>query len=312
MGLFSAGNVLGAVQSLTLISPTNFSVLQPSIPVFTMMLSVLFRMEKLTPIKTLGLLAAVAGAVVVEVVHSPIPGTGEKASQADFIAGNVIVILQCLSMASLLVFQKKALLFYHPTIVTAWYYSIGSILTLLICLSKSLPASAYALSSSLAPWLALAYAAIFGTAFNYNAYSWAGTVVVPAVISIYSTLQPLGTALLSFVFLGDKVTGGEAGGGVLVVLGLIGTVWGRERERERKAGKENEKKRGNEEEEVVQGRGAGEGEEGMEGMVAGGGGGRGGTASYGLTGRRDSKSQPLVEEQGGEIEERGRKGRVAI
>lgn len=50
-GLFSAGNVLGAVQSLTLISATNFAVLQPSIPVFTMLLSVLFRMERLTPLK---------------------------------------------------------------------------------------------------------------------------------------------------------------------------------------------------------------------------------------------------------------------
>ena len=276
------------------------------------MLSVLFRMEKLTPVKTLGLLAAVAGAVVVEVVHSPVSGTAGKTSQTDFISGNIIVILQCLSMASLLVFQKTALVYYHPTIVTAWYYSIGSILTLLICLSKSLPSSAYALSSSLAPWLALAYAAIFGTAFNYNAYSWAGTVVVPAVISIYSTLQPLGTAVLSFVFLGDKVTGGEAGGGVLVVLGLIGTVWGRERER--KAGKEVEEKRRKEEVEVVQEKGGNEGGEGMEGMVAGGGeGGRGGgKASYGLTGRRDSKSQPLVEGQEGEGEEGGREGGSAI
>lgn len=50
-GLFSAGNVLGAVQSLTLISATNFAVLQPSIPVFTMLLSVLFRMERLTWLK---------------------------------------------------------------------------------------------------------------------------------------------------------------------------------------------------------------------------------------------------------------------
>lgn len=73
MGLFSAGNVLGAVQALTLITATNFAVLQPSIPVFTMMLSVLFRMEKMTCLKSLGLLAAVAGAVVVEVVR---PDTG--------------------------------------------------------------------------------------------------------------------------------------------------------------------------------------------------------------------------------------------
>lgn len=73
-----------------------------------------------------------------------------------------------------------------------------------------------------------AYAAAFGTAFNYNAYSFAGTVVAPGVISIYSTLQPLGTAVLSFLFLRSKATTGEILGGVLVVIGLFVTVAARD------------------------------------------------------------------------------------
>ena len=84
------------------------------------------------------------------------------------------------------------------------------------------------------------------------------------MISIYSTLQPLGTAVLSFVFLGDKVTGGEVGGGVLVVLGLVGTVWGRERERKREVVEEEEERRRKEEKEVQEKGGGG----------GGGGGGR--------------------------------------
>ncbi len=133
------------MQSLTLISATNFAVLQPSIPVFTMLLSVVFRMERLTPLKVrgggrgkglggwdesrqagrqpsfrpterpnylliclfythftslhfttppqvLGLAAAVAGAVCVEVVGPDTSfGSGSK---ADFVYGNVVVILQ--------------------------------------------------------------------------------------------------------------------------------------------------------------------------------------------------------------------------
>lgn len=67
-----------------------------------------------------------------------------------------------------------------------------------------------------------------GTAFNYNAYSFAGTVVAPGVISIYSTLQPLGTAILSFIFLNSKATTGEVLGGVLVIIGLFVTVAARD------------------------------------------------------------------------------------
>ena len=92
-------------------------------------------------------------------------------------------------MASVLVAQKSVLAVYDSTVVTTWYYSIGSCMTLVICLAKKIDASAYQLSTDLEPWLALAYAAILGTFFNYNAYSWAGTVVAPGVISIYSTLQ---------------------------------------------------------------------------------------------------------------------------
>ena len=127
------------------------------------------------------------------------------------------------------------------------------------------------------------------------------------MISIYSTLQPLGTAVLSFVFLGDKVTGGEVGGGVLVVLGLVGTVWGRERERKREVVEEEEERRRKEEKEVQE-----KGGEGVEAVVAGGGGGGGGKPSYGLTGRRDSKSQPLVGAEEGEEREGGREGGAAI
>jgi drug/metabolite transporter (DMT)-like permease len=53
-GLFSFGNVVGSVVALTFVSPTNLSVMQPAIPVFTMLLSVLFRMENLTVMKVLG------------------------------------------------------------------------------------------------------------------------------------------------------------------------------------------------------------------------------------------------------------------
>lgn len=107
-----------------------------------------------------------------------------------------------------------------------------------------------------------AYAAVLGTAFNYNAYSYAGTVVAPGVISIYSTLQPLGTAILSFMFFHSKATTGEILGGVLVVLGLIITVVGREQEARWLLRQQQEKKL------LEQ-----EGEQGGGGAAVGGGGG---------------------------------------
>lgn len=90
--MFSFGNVVGVVEALTKVSATNLAVMQPAIPVFTMMLSVIFRMETLTPFKALGLAMAVAGAVTIEVVK---PGghMGDR-NPNDLVLGNVIIVLQ--------------------------------------------------------------------------------------------------------------------------------------------------------------------------------------------------------------------------
>ena len=82
----------------------------------------------------------------------------------------------------------------------------------------------------LLPWLGLGYATIFATLYAYNAYSWAGKRVSPAITTVYNTLQPVGTSILSVVFLHHAVTLPEIIGGLLVMIGLIITVYGRQRE----------------------------------------------------------------------------------
>jgi len=91
-GVFSFGNVVGVVEALTLVSATNVAVMQPAIPVFTMMLSVLFRMETLTPLKGFGLAMAVAGAITIEVVKPGGKTGGHSAS--ELVLGNIIIVLQ--------------------------------------------------------------------------------------------------------------------------------------------------------------------------------------------------------------------------
>lgn len=53
-------------------------------------------------------------------------------------------------------------------------------------------------------------------------------MIAPGLIAIYSTVQPVGTAILSFLFLGIRPTVGEVMGGVLVIAGLVLTVMARQ------------------------------------------------------------------------------------
>ena len=88
----------------------------------------------------------------------------------------------------------------------------------------------FSFHGDLFPWLALAYACVFATVYAYNAYSWAGKRVSPAITTIYNTLQPVGTSTLSVVLLGTVITLPEIVGGMLVMVGLVITVYGRQLE----------------------------------------------------------------------------------
>lgn len=99
-----------------------------------------------------------------------------------------------------------------------------------ICWVTRFVASDIYFNGILLPWLALGYATIFSTLYAYNAYSWAGKRVSPAITTVYNTLQPVGTSVLSVIFLHHTVTLPEIIGGLLVMLGLMITVYGRQQE----------------------------------------------------------------------------------
>jgi len=62
----------------------------------------------------------------------------------------------------------------------------------------------------------------------------AGTVISPGTISIYSTLQPIGTAILSIIFLDENPTVPEIACGIMVIVGLVLTVAGKNLEEKAK------------------------------------------------------------------------------
>lgn len=92
-GFFSFVNVVGAIMALSYVSATNLSVLQPSIPVFTMLLSVMFRMEGLNVYKILGIAASVGGALCVKLLGENSGGISAK-DQKSLMIGNIIIIVQ--------------------------------------------------------------------------------------------------------------------------------------------------------------------------------------------------------------------------
>jgi drug/metabolite transporter (DMT)-like permease len=150
-------------------------------------------------------------------------------SSSQLVLGNVITIVAAMGMALLVVLQKRVLQMYPYATVTLWFYSCGALLTVLALGVQAVyttgPLGALA-AVDFAPthavvWGALVYAAGLATVYNYLVMTWANTKVPATMVSLFLTLQPVGTVVLSLVFLNSAPTWNEGVGGGLVIAGLV-------------------------------------------------------------------------------------------
>lgn len=73
-----------------------------------------------------------------------------------------------------------------------------------------------------ATWAGVAYIALLPTALGYFLATWAVRRSSPTLVAAYTTLQPLLSALLAVVFLGEVLGWRQGVGFVLIVAGLFG------------------------------------------------------------------------------------------
>ena len=229
LGFCSFCNVIGALYALEFMSATNFAILQPFIPVITTIISVLTKFEVLNVYKVLGVLIAVTGAVLIIILGVDEDNGDDDNEGKNTLVGIIITLLSQVMFGCLLVFQKTLLVKYDPKVLTFVYYSLGGVITFFVCICSAsrFKESDMYLDNDLLSWLALSYAAVFATFIVYNAYAWVNRVLVSSVVTVYSTLQAVFTALLEFIIDGEILTLSQIFGGLLVGVGCVLTVKGR-------------------------------------------------------------------------------------
>jgi len=228
LGSMSFCNVMGATLALSLAPPIIFAILQPLIPCIATALSMGFKFEPFNQIKIAGILLAVAGAISVEAWKDE--SSDDDSNSADETLGVVITFFQVTACATYLVFQKSILDKYHSTLVTFSYYGIGSVLTAFTCaiyaFATGMSTSTMALDYSLILWGAVSYVVIFSTLYAWNAYTYASKYLAPSISTIFMALQPVFTAILSFIVYDKVLSIPQIFGGLLVCTGMLVTVRG--------------------------------------------------------------------------------------
>lgn len=199
----------------------NASLMLAATPVFTTLLSALFRQERIASIAWIGVTLSCAGIVLV--VWG---GTQAISFSADTVRGDLTVLAAAAGWSSYTVGSAPLVRRYGALPVTAVTMWIGGLALLAI----SIPAFLAQDWSAVRPasWLALFYSAAFAIALAYIIWYYSVRQIGNTRTAVYSNFIPVVALVIAWLTLGERPTwlqlvGAAAivGGTILVRLGRI-------------------------------------------------------------------------------------------
>ncbi|HEX8635160.1 MAG TPA: DMT family transporter [Pyrinomonadaceae bacterium] len=184
------------VKGLELSTVINSALLGTTIPIFTLLVSVLLGYESGSWRIALGLLLAAGG-----VVYLINPAEASFSRETNI--GNLILLFNSMAYGAYLAISQGMIKRYGALTVLTWIFIFGSIVTL--------PIGGYHLAKiSLASvpagvWFAMLYIIVVPTVAAYYLNAWALGRVAPSIVAIYIYLQPLIAFAVAPLILGESL-----------------------------------------------------------------------------------------------------------
>lgn len=118
-------NMLFFLKGLSLSTPINSSVIVTLSPVFVMLLSALILREKITRLKTAGIVIGMSGALALVLY-----GASEAGSATNIPLGNLMFLGSAVSFAVYLIYSKSLADKYQPITMMKWLFTIAVFINL--------------------------------------------------------------------------------------------------------------------------------------------------------------------------------------
>jgi drug/metabolite transporter (DMT)-like permease len=183
------------VKGLSLTTVINATLLGTTIPVFTLLVSILFGYDRLSLRKAAGILLAACGVIyLVDPLHADFSG--------QTALGNLLIVANSLSYGAYIALSKDVLKRYGALTFITWVFIFGSLATIPV---GAVTLAAVPLQSvGLIVWLAVLYIILVPTVGAYYANAWALARVLPSTVAVYIYLQPLIAFALAPLILGES------------------------------------------------------------------------------------------------------------
>jgi len=193
------------------------NILITTIPVFTLAVAIALGREHLSPAKLAGIVIAGSGAAWLALSRG-------SASEGASITGDLLIAANSVFYASYLVLSKDLLQRYQPMTVVTWVFLLGALLIAPIGVPALMRISPEAVSGR--TLLVILYIVAFPSFLTYLLSIWALRRTSSSLVAMYVYVQPVVTALLAPLVLGERVTSRAGVASVLIFIGLALATWG--------------------------------------------------------------------------------------
>lgn len=217
--LVAAAALMGIAKKLFLMvgiqhtSPIDASIIATLGPILVLVISVMFLVDRFTPMKVLGMALGLAGALVVI-----LSGSGMQAP-SDKLGGDAVVLLAIVASSFSMVWLKELILRYKPVTLLRWIYPVAAVMMLPIGLGPLLRTDFSAMPAHVA-WI-VAYVAVVPTFGPNYLLIYSLHYVKPTISSIYFYLEPVIATAISVAMHMDTLSWDRALASLAVFAGVL-------------------------------------------------------------------------------------------
>lgn len=222
IGLFSFIFLMNL--SLKYANPIDVSIIMTLPPVFVLLIGAVFQHRKPLLIEYAGILAALAGAVIVILAGKG----GEHGS--DNLLGDLIALASAICYSVYLIITEKPSHKYHPVTMLRWTFLFAAIPSLIVL--PSLFNMPLLHSASATPWIEAAFIMLCPSFIAYFLLSNALKSIGSELVSIYQYLIPVFATIASVVMKLDTLRWTQVLAMLIIIGGMALTTIGK-RKREK-------------------------------------------------------------------------------
>jgi len=222
-GLFLAIHFAAWISSLSFTSVASSVVLVSTAPLWVALLAPLFLKEPLPSVMLVGLLLALLGSAIVGVSDScawtsaglACPGLDEFLRAKSFL-GDLLALVGAFSVAGYLLIgrglrSRLSLLSYIFVV-----YGVAAVALLVVALLFGLPLFGFSPTT----YLWLLGLALVPQLIGHTSYNWALAYLPAAFVSIVVLGEPVGSSILAYFILDEKITILKLIGALLILVGI--------------------------------------------------------------------------------------------